>query len=100
VAKQRCAYEVAVEGRDSLARIYISELHEWGLVLRLQNERHPEIELRKDEMRAKRSKRTPRSYLGHMLVFLIFLAIVIYQRTSHAEIRYDWRVLFLSPRKT
>lgn len=37
--------EVAVESRDSLAGFDRAELHEWRLVLRLQNEWCSEVEL-------------------------------------------------------
>lgn len=37
--------EVAVEGRDSLAWFNRAELHEWRLVLWLENEWRPKVEL-------------------------------------------------------
>lgn len=35
------------------------------------------------------------SYLGHVIILLILLAVVIDQRTPHPKIRDNWRVFFL-----
>ena len=94
MAKEWRPHEIIVEGRNCLTRVNITELHEWRFVLRLQDERKPEVTLR--------HVRTwglfiNGAHLRNMIVFFIFLAIIVDKNASHTEIWNNRRMLFLLP---
>jgi hypothetical protein len=99
MTEEWCPHEVAVEGRYRLTRINIAEFHKRGFVLRFKDEWYPEVKLRTryiSESRIMTEKAW--SYLGHMFVLLVLLAIVVYACTAHTEVWYYWRMLLLQSR--
>ena len=45
VSEKRSPQQIVIQGRNCLSRIYITKLHEWRLVLRLQDKGETKIAL-------------------------------------------------------
>jgi hypothetical protein len=95
MAKEWGPHEIIVEGRNCLARINITELHEWRFVLRLQHERKPKVTLPHVRTWDYSKIAINWAHLRNMLVFFVFLAIIVDKNASHTEIWNNRRMLFL-----
>lgn len=94
MAEERCSNKVIVEGRHGLSRVHVSELHEGRFILGLEDERDAEVSL--NDVSDAPVNDNNDHYLGYVLIFLILLAVIIYEGAPHAEVRYNRRMFFLS----
>ena len=91
MSEQRCADEVVVQRWNCLPWIDVTEFHERRFVLRLDDNRFPEVILPRCEQQPRPER--AQAYLRNMVVLLVLFSVIVHEDATHAEVRDDGRVL-------